>query len=852
MGDVIEVLTTATNTVEVEAAGPQGIPGVGVPTGGSALQVLRKKTGTDYDTEWATGGGGASYDQELNTTDSVTFESVTADKVAFDLTAAETAAQGELAWNADEETLDLGLAHGSVLQVGQETLYHVENSTASTITAGTLCVFSGTVGNSGKLRVAPHANNTNPTTILGVATSTIAAGVGEEGYVTHFGKCRGINASGGAEAWANGDLLYASPTGGLTKTKPSAPIVTVAAVVSNNSSSGTLFVRPSFGQTAADVGAASSTHASSHFTAGSDPIAPSDIKAQGAFQYEALAITGNVSLSSARAKYYSISTPSAITATIALPTGQIIGDRIIIVARQPWTSGSVINIETTAGAYVAATITQDLASVEFIATSATVGGWDEIFPTTHTHLASAISDSTTAGRALLTGADAAAQRTSLGLGTAATSATGDFAAASHSHGNINSSGQVGSDSGRVLVTTTAGAVTTLALGAAGTVLTVNSGATGVEFAAASGGDTVSITSSAADVLSVSSGAISAVDATADKIVFWDDSASALKYLEAGSGLSISGTTLTATASGGVTTGSVDNAIIRADGTGGSTSQNSDIIIDDATTSTQNNVALRNNHSETNSALVLTPKGNGAFIVGPKPDGTATGGSARGTNSIDIQLTRTNANQVASGTSSVAIGANSRASGSESYCIGGGAASTATRSLAIGFNPIASGEGGVAIGELAAAGGLRGVAIGRTADANLRAMVSTIPFNAVYWGGQTTNNAATILNLDATATNRFTIAANTALAVDILLVARRSDTADKWLVARRFLGIRRDGSNNTSLIGAVQTLGTDQSAGSPTWTFALTADDTNEALQLEVTGATSETVQWRATAIYRVV
>jgi phage gp37-like protein len=131
------------------------------------------------------------------------------------------------------------------------------------------------------------------------------------------------------------------------------------------------------------------------------------------------------------------------------------------------------------------------------------------------------------------------------------------------------------------------------------------------------------------------------------------------------------------------------------------------------------------------------------------------------------------------------------------------------------------------------------------------MFSTRPFNSVYWGGQTTNDTPLILNLDATATNRFTIAASTALAVDILLVARRSDTADKWLVARRFLGIRRNGSNGTSLIGTVQTLGTDQSDGSPSWTFALTADDTNEALQLEVTGAASETIQWRATAFYRV-
>lgn len=48
-------------------------------------------------------------------------------------------------------------------------------------------------------------------------------------------------------------------------------------------------------------------------------------------------------------------------------------------------------------------------------------------PTAHTQAASTISDSTAAGRALLTAADAAAQRTSLGLGTAATANTGTSA-----------------------------------------------------------------------------------------------------------------------------------------------------------------------------------------------------------------------------------------------------------------------------------------------------------------------------------------------------------------------------------------------------------------------------------------
>lgn len=65
-----------------------------------------------------------------------------------------------------------------------------------------------------------------------------------------------------------------------------------------------------------------------------------------------------------------------------------------------------------------------------------------------------------------------------------------------------------------------------------------------------GGGSVTIASSVADVLSASSGEITADDAGADKIVFWDDSAGKLTYLDVGSGLSISGTTITASGGGG--------------------------------------------------------------------------------------------------------------------------------------------------------------------------------------------------------------------------------------------------------------------------------------------------------------
>jgi hypothetical protein len=51
----------------------------------------------------------------------------------------------------------------------------------------------------------------------------------------------------------------------------------------------------------------------------------------------------------------------------------------------------------------------------------------------HTHSSSDISDSTSAGRALLTGIDSLAQRNSLGLGTIATQPSGNYALVSHSH-----------------------------------------------------------------------------------------------------------------------------------------------------------------------------------------------------------------------------------------------------------------------------------------------------------------------------------------------------------------------------------------------------------------------------------
>jgi hypothetical protein len=62
---------------------------------------------------------------------------------------------------------------------------------------------------------------------------------------------------------------------------------------------------------------------------------------------------------------------------------------------------------------------------------------------------------------------------------------------------------------------------------------------------ATGAGVTAVGASTADVLSVSGSDLVADDPNADRIVFWDDSEGKLRYLEAGAGLSISGTTMTA-------------------------------------------------------------------------------------------------------------------------------------------------------------------------------------------------------------------------------------------------------------------------------------------------------------------
>lgn len=162
------------------------------------------------------------------------------------------AAAGTVYWDDADgiKTLNIVMedSGGVIQQVGEETYYRIKASAA--ITNGQVIMFTGTVGASGGLRGAPATGLTafQNEYIMGVATQDIANN--GWGYVTWFGEVRGINTTGGAEAWVDGQILYYNPAvpGGLTKNVPVAPNpkVIVASVV-HAATNGTLFVRPTFG-----------------------------------------------------------------------------------------------------------------------------------------------------------------------------------------------------------------------------------------------------------------------------------------------------------------------------------------------------------------------------------------------------------------------------------------------------------------------------------------------------------------------------------------------------------------------------------------------------------------------------
>jgi hypothetical protein len=301
-------------------------------------------------------------------------------------------------------------------------------------------------------------------------------------------------------------------------------------------------------------------------------------------------------------------------------------------------------------------------------------------------------------------------------------------------------------------------------------------------------------------------------------------------------------------------------------------------------------------------FVVTPRGTGSFILGPMPDGTATGGNARGNYAVDLQMQRTSATQVASGPNSLAAGYRATASGPDpgSCAIGDNVVASGSRAAAFNHNTTASGSFSFACGQPATASGENSFARAGTASGSNSVAfsgisagqfsltvgsgvetTSTAHYSQAFglltraqrmneqvggshfftYGGdaqrvtlslanKTTNATPTQLYLDGpTGTTLFKVSANPLnngkiFVFNILVLGTKSDGTAIAMYQRRV--VVKNVGGTISLAGTVETIGTDYEDNAST-DVAITADDANDSLKIEVTGVASETWRWIARA-----
>jgi hypothetical protein len=407
-------------------------------------------------------------------------------------------------------------------------------------------------------------------------------------------------------------------------------------------------------------------------------------------------------------------------------------------------------------------------------------------------------DVTTAGKALLDDVDAAAQRTTLGLGTAATSATGDFAAASHTHtlSNLTQSG-----------------------------------------------------------------------ATTGQVAQWDGTA-----------------WVPVTFSGGIggSTGSTDNALLRADGTGGATVQSSSVSVEDDTTlsAAQWTVGPSSYSGRSfakfcgvgsNISVHLGITGTG-FLTWHMPDGTVAGGDNRGNNAVDFTYYRALAANIASGAGAVAF-QRSRASGGDAFAIGSSIASGGysfsggqSNATASGTNSWTFGYGTISSGSYASSFGLFSIASGSFTTAHGERALATVYGQVSEGSGmfgatgdaQRSRLLARRSTTDATPSNLFSdgssarvvVPANSSGRARITITARRATSGAETMTWTREVAWQRGVAASTVTVD-VQTIGTDRGytggawGAGPAWSIAITADTANGAIDISVTGAAATNIRWVA-------
>lgn len=210
-------------------------------------------------------------------------------------------------------------------------------------------------------------------------------------------------------------------------------------------------------------------------------------------------------------------------------------------------------------------------------------------------------------------------------------------------------------------------------------------------------------------------------------------------------------------------------------------------------------------------------------------------------------------------------------GSEASSYGTISTAMGSNASAFGYAVESSGTGASAYGALSTANANEALSLGRRANANsfirsnnignyaynrrygstrIHLGTSTSSFDGTNptqnkewatWNGTTANATITEIFLRGVASNRCVLQAKNVIAFKGQAVAFLSNYTGsaRWTIEGL---IKRNNGNNTTLVGVTTTLTHSDGTGN-TLVLTITADDTNEALKVEVTGNASETWTW---------
>lgn len=257
--------------------------------------------------------------------------------------------------------------------------------------------------------------------------------------------------------------------------------------------------------------------------------------------------------------------------------------------------------------------------------------------------------------------------------------------------------------------------------------------------------------------------------------------------------------------------------------------------------------------------------------------------ANGASSFSVVITNNTSSYGATGANSVAIGYQAKATGTYSFAAGGeGNLASGYGAIAMGKNSTASGDRGIAIGDGCTAGATvssrPNIAIGHGATAtggsafaigdraNTNGIYGKMSHSSGYAAGTGTAQSGSIVlygattdatpkaicsgagaNNTADATNQVVLPNNSVYGFTGTVIARENSAqTNDFAVWEIKGGAVRAGSASTTALGSYNINKISESTGAANWSIGLSADTTNGAVAITVTGEASHSIRWVAT------